>query len=264
MKVVLFCGGLGMRLQPNTEGVPKPLVTIGEKPILWNIMKYYSYFGHNDFILCLGYKAEQIKRFFLEYNECLSNDFMLSKSGKKLYLLNKDIENWKITFLDTGLDSNIGQRLKATQKYLDGEEAFLANYSDGVTDLHLPSLIDFFQSHNKIGCFITVKPSYAFHIVSRNKDGYVTAIRQVGRSNIRINGGYFVFKNSIFDNINEGEELVDKPFGRLIGKRELVAYEHQGFWASMDTYKDKQQLDELSRKNRAPWHVWRNGNEISV
>src|SRR4030065_715751 len=138
MKVVLFCGGMGMRLYPSTENIPKPMVVIGEKPILWNLMKYYSYFGHKNFILCLGYKGEEIKKFFLNYDECLSNDFILSQGGKKRQLLKSDIEDWRITFVETGLDSNLGQRLKAVQKYLEGEEMFLANYSDGLTNLHLP------------------------------------------------------------------------------------------------------------------------------
>jgi glucose-1-phosphate cytidylyltransferase len=166
MKVVLFCGGLGLRLHAITENMPKPLVCIGEKPILWYLMKYYSYFGHKDFILCLGYKGEQIKKFFQNYDECLSNNFALSRGGKKQQVLKNDVEDWRITFVETGLNSNIGQRLKSVQKYVEGEEMFLANYSDGLTDLQLPYLIDFFVKHGKTGCFLSVKPFYVFHIVS--------------------------------------------------------------------------------------------------
>jgi glucose-1-phosphate cytidylyltransferase len=259
MKVVLVCGGLGLRLYPRTENVPKPMVTIGEKPVLWHLMKYYAHFGHKDFILCLGYKGEQIKRFFLNYDECLSNDFILSNGGKERQLLKSDIEDWRITFVETGLHSNVGQRLKAVQKYLEGEEAFLANYSDAVTDLHLPGLVDFFTKRRKIGCFLAVKPFGTFHVVSTSAEGYVKNICHVGQSGIRINGGFFVFKNGIFDYINEGEDLVDEPFQRLIKRSELAAYEYDGFWANLDTFKDKQWLDELASKGKAPWEVWKNG-----
>jgi glucose-1-phosphate cytidylyltransferase len=260
MKVVLVCGGLGLRLYPSTENVPKPMVTIGEKPVLWSLMKYYAHFGHKDFILCLGYKGEQIKRFFLNYDECLSNDFILLNGGKERQLLKSDIEDWRITFVETGLNSNIGQRLKAIREYLEGEEAFLANYSDAVTDLCLPKLIDFFIKRRKIGCFLAVKTFGTFHVVSTSADGYVKSIRLASQSGIRINGGFFVFKNEIFDYINEGEDLVDEPFQRLIKRDELVAYEYDGFWGNLDTYKDKQRLDELASKGKAPWEVWKNRN----
>src|SRR3954468_9817857 len=134
MKVVLFCGGLGMRMREFSEAVPKPMVPIGYRPILWHVMKYYAHHGHKDFILCLGYQADVIKSYFLEYNECLSNDFVLSKGGKNLELLTTDIDRWRITFVDTRLKSNIGQRLKAVERQLEGEEMFLANYSDGLSD----------------------------------------------------------------------------------------------------------------------------------
>jgi glucose-1-phosphate cytidylyltransferase len=257
MKVVLFCGGLGMRLHPDTITVPKPLVHIGEKPLLWYLMRYYAYFGHKDFILCLGYRGDLIKKFFLNYDECLSNDFILSKGGKERKLLKSDIEDWRITFLETGLDSNIGQRLKSTQKYLEGEDMFLANYSDGLTDLHLPNLIDFFIKNGKTGCFVAVKPFYVFHIVSTDDHNYVKSIYPVSQSDLRINGGFFVFKNNIFDYIKNGEDLVNEPFRRLIEKSELVAYKYDGFWASLDTYKDKQLLDEMVAKGVGSWEIWK-------
>jgi len=256
MKVVLFCGGLGMRLHPDTENVPKPLVHVGGKPILWHLMKYYSYFGHKDFILCLGYKGEEIKKFFLNYDECLSSDFILSHGGKKRQLLESDIEDWRITFADTSFHSSVGQRLKAVQKYLEGEEMFLANYADGLSDLPLPKLIDFFIKQGKTGCFVAVKPFYTVHTISISADGCVKSISPMSKSNLRINGGFFVFTNKIFDYIKEGEDLVNEPFQRLIQKDELVAYEYDGFWASLDTYKDKQRLDELASKKNAFWQIW--------
>jgi glucose-1-phosphate cytidylyltransferase len=261
MKVVLFCGGMGLRLHPETETLPKPLAPVGEKPILWHLMKYYSHFGHKDFILCLGFKGNEIKKFFLNYDECLSNDFVLTQGGKTRQLLNSDIEDWKITFVETGLNVEIGQRLKAVQKYVENEETFLANYSDGLTDLPLPKLIDFSKKQGKIACLLSVKPLYVFHVVSSTSEGYVKDICQLTQTNMRINGGYFVFKNQIFDYIKEGEDLVNEPFQRLISKHELVAYEYDGFWASLDTYKDKTRLDDLVQKNNAYWQIWKNGNK---
>jgi glucose-1-phosphate cytidylyltransferase len=257
MKVVLFCGGLGMRLREYSEAIPKPLVNIGYRPILWHIMKYYAHYGHNEFILCLGYKADLIKNYFLTYNECLSNDFILSKGGASLQLIQSDIQDWKITFVDTGLTSNIGQRLRAVQKYLKGEDAFLANYSDGLTDLPLPTLVDHFQKYGKIGCFLCVRPTQNFHVVSMNDDHDVVSIKHLKQSGIWINGGYFIFTQKIFDHIKDGEELVEEPFERLIDKQGLMAYKYDGFWTAMDTFKDKQQLDELYSRGDAPWEVWK-------
>lgn len=257
MKVVLFCGGLGMRLYPTTENTPKPLVTIGEKPILWHLMRFYAHFGHRDFVLCLGYKADHIKRFFLNYDECLSNDFVLSKGGKERKVLRSDLEDWKITFLDTGLHSNVGQRLRAARKHLEGEEMFLANYTDALSDLPLPKMIDFLAKSRSIGCFLAVRPFHTFHVVSFHDDGVVDKIQHIGQSDLRINGGFFVFRKEIFEYIEEGEDLVDEPFQRLIERRQLLGYKYDGFWANMDTFKDKQYLDDLAAKDEQPWQVWR-------
>jgi len=257
MKVVLFCGGLGMRLHPSTESIPKPLITVGGEPVLLHLMKYYSYFGHKDFILCLGYKGDKIKQFFLNYDECLSGDFVLSNGDKKQKLFKSEIESWKITFAETGLYSPAGERLKKVEKYLCDEETFLANYSDGLTDLYLPDLINFSGRRDRIACMITVKLTVGFHYVSTDADGYVDAICQLDQTPVRVNGGFFVFKKQIFDYIKSGEDLIFEPFQRLIQKRQLVAYKHDGFWASLDTYKDKQRLDELALKN-AYWEIWNN------
>jgi glucose-1-phosphate cytidylyltransferase len=245
-----------MRLHPSTDLTPKPLVTVGEKPILWHLMKYYAHFGHNDFILCLGYKGEQIKRYFLDYDECMTSDFVFSKGSKEKKLLEEDKDDWRITFVDTGLHSNIGQRLKAVQKHLSGEETFLANYSDGLTNLQLPTLIEYFKKKNKTACMLTVRPFHSYHTVSSDENGMVSRIMPLQESNIRINGGFFVLKNQVFDYIHDGEDLVNEPFGRLITKRELLAYNFNGFWANMDTYKDKQQLDDWASKGHAQWQVW--------
>jgi len=257
MKVVLFCGGLGMRLRDYSEDIPKPMVPIGYRPILWHVMKYYAHYGHKDFILCLGYKADVIKNYFLNYNECLSNDFVLSGGGREVTLFNSDIDDWKITFVDTGLTSNIGQRLKAVEKYLDGEEVFLANYSDGLTDLPLKRFEEYFMKSGRTGSFISVKPTHSFHVVSINADQSVSGIEHLTNAGIWINGGFFIFRKEIFRDIRNGEELVNEPFKRLIKKNELITYKYNGFWASMDTFKDKQMLDEMFNRGEAPWEVWK-------
>jgi len=236
------------------------MVNIGYRPILWHVMRYYAHYGHKDFILCLGYKADLIKNYFLEYNECLSNDFTLSEGGKNLQLLGSDIQDWKITFVDTGMTSSVGERLKAVEKYVSTEEVFLANYSDGLSDAPLPILIEYFLQANKTASFLCVKPAQTFHIVSLREDGVVNAIEDVNRSGIRINGGFFIFKRDIFKYINEGDELVNEPFQRLIEKRELVAYKYDGFWACMDTFKEKQLLDDMYARGEAPWEVWRSNH----
>jgi glucose-1-phosphate cytidylyltransferase len=263
MKVVLFCGGLGLRLRDYADHIPKPMVAIGYRPILWHVMKYFAHFGHRDFILCLGYRGDAIKQYFLNYNECLSNDFVFSKGGKALELANSDIHDWRITFADTGLRSNIGQRLRAVEKYVAGEEVFLANYSDGLTDLDLPSYLDFAKQRDKIATFVSVKPNLSYHVARTSGDGVVTGITELSQSDIRINAGLFVLKKEIFKYVRPGEELVIEPFQRLIQETQLAAYEYDGFFAAMDTFKDKQQLDDLFEGGRPPWEVWREASNES-
>ena len=259
MKVVLFCGGLGTRLREYSDTIPKPMVNIGYRPILWHLMKYYAHFGHKDFILCLGYKADLIKQYFLNYDECISNNFILSDGGRTLQLLNRDIDDWRITFVDTGISSNIGQRLKAVEEHLQGEEIFLANYVDGLTDLPLPQYVKYFLDRDKIGSFLSVRPVQSFHVVSRNGD-LVTNVQDSSRSGIEMNGGYFIFRQHIFDYLRDGEELVEEPFQRLISEEQLIAYGHEGFWACMDTFKEKQLLEDLYSRGNPPWQVWTTAN----
>jgi glucose-1-phosphate cytidylyltransferase len=257
MKVVLFCGGLGLRLRDYADHIPKPMVAIGYRPILWNVMKYFSHFGHREFILCLGYRGDLIKKYFLEYDECLSNDFVFSKGGKSLKLANSDIHDWKITFADTGVRSNIGQRLQAVEQYVANEEVFLANYTDGLTDLDLAQYLAYACQRDKIATFLSVKPNQSYHIAQTDNDGLVTSIKEVAQSGIRVNAGFFVLKRDIFKYVRPGEELVIEPFHRLIEHRQLAAYEYDGFFAAMDTFKDKQQLEDLYEGGQPPWEVWR-------
>lgn len=260
MKVVLFCGGLGMRLREYSEKIPKPMVPLGYRPILWNIMKYYAHFGHKDFILCLGYKADLIKNYFVQYDEYISNDFVYKKGGKQLELLNSDIDDWTITFVDTGINSNIGQRLLAVKEFLKDDDYFLANYSDGLTDMHLPSMIDLVTKSDNVASFMAYQPNQSFHVVSLDDNSMVQNISHIGTSGLWVNTGYFVLRNDIFDYINKGEELVIEPFQRLIKAKKLLAYQHKGFWASLDTFKDKQTLDELYSMGNPPWQVWKDNN----
>ncbi len=259
MRVVLFCGGLGMRLREYSEDIPKPMINIGYRPILWHVMKYYAHFGHKDFILCLGYKADMVKQYFLNYDECVSNNFVLSGGGKDLQLLSRDIDDWRITFVDTGITANIGQRLKGVEEHLGGEDVFLANYADGLTDLPLCEYISHFLGRGKIGSFLCVKPVQSFHVVSRQGD-IVRNIQHITRSGIEMNGGYFIFRKDIFDYIRDGEELVEEPFQRLIRDEQLLAYRYDGFWACMDTFKEKQLLDDLYGRGQPPWEVWKSTN----
>ena len=263
MKVVLFCGGLGLRLRDYAENIPKPMIAIGYRPIIWHVMKYYAHFGHKDFILCLGHRADTIKNYFVHYDEYISNDFTLTGDGKSMNLINRDIHDWKITFADTGSNSNIGERLKAVEKYLEGEDMFLANYSDGLTDLPLNEHIDHFRRHGKIASFLCIRPNLSFHLVTLNNDDLVSGIEDINRTNFRINGGYFVFRKDIFRYMREGEELVQEPFRRLVDQQQLLAYRYDGFWACMDTFKDKQQLDDLYAKGNAPWEVWKTSVGVS-
>lgn len=255
MKVVLFCGGLGMRIREFSEDIPKPMVPIGYRPILWHVMKYYAYWGHKEFILCLGYKADAIKNYFLNYDECVSNDFTMS--GSRVDLANSDIDDWKITFVDTGHDTNIGGRLRAVRDYLDGDEMFLANYSDNLTDVPLPDMIRNGEEANRLATFLCVRPSQSFHLVSLDDRQAVSGITHVTNTDIRINGGYFVLRREIFDHMKPGEELVEQPFRRLIQSRQLGAYKYDGFFVCMDTFKERQILEDLYTRGEAPWELWK-------
>jgi len=259
MKVVLFCGGLGTRIRDYSDVIPKPMVPIGYRPILWNIMKYYAHFGHKDFILALGYKADVIKDYFINYDEAISNDFVYTKGGEGIELLNSDIDDWKITFIDTGIKSNVGMRLMQIQEYVKDEEYFLANYSDALTDMHLPTMIDHFISQkDKIGSLMAYKPVESFHTVAAEDGGMITALEPMSNSNLRLNTGYFIFRPEIFNYMKYGEELVQEPFQRLIKEKKLTSYQYDGFWQPMDTFKDKMVLDQLQLQESIPWEVWNN------
>ena len=256
MKVVLFCGGQGLRMREFSGSVPKPMATIGSRPVLWHVMRYYAHFGHREFVLCLGYRGEVIKDYFLHYDETVSNDFVLADGGKSIELLNVDIQDWRITFVDTGPDANIGQRLLAVKPHVVDEPIFLANYADGLTDAPLDTLVADFARRDKVAAFISIRPPQTFHVLSIAEGGDVEAVTHVRESDIWMNGGYFLFRNSIFDYIEPGEDLVEEPFRRLIKGRQLIAYQHAGFWRAMDTLKEMQELEALHESGKPPWALW--------
>jgi glucose-1-phosphate cytidylyltransferase len=257
MKVVLFCGGLGLRMREFSEAIPKPLVPLGANPILWHVMRYYAHYGHKDFILCLGHKSELIRGFVDGLRGSISHDFVSATAGLHFEFPADPVEDWTITCVDTGADTSVGQRLRAVRDLLMNEEMFLANYVDGLTDLPLPTLTERFRSSGKTACFVAVRPQATFHLVSTTEDGAVTAVDHVRSGHYRINGGYFAMRPAIFNVLKEGEDLVDMPFHRLIKTQQLMAYRHDGFWACMDTFRERQVLEDLHSTGHAPWMVWR-------
>lgn len=257
MKVVLFCGGLGTRLREHSEVIPKPLVNIGYRPIMWHLMRYYAHFGHKDFVLCLGYRGDMIREYFLNYNECLTNDFVMSEGGRKIDLVKSDIQDWRITFVDTGLHSNLGQRLLRVKEYLKDEPMFMANYADALTDLPLNEHIDKFKDTNAVGSFIAVRTSQSFHSVQSDESGCVSSIGRIKDTDFWVNGGYFVFRPEIFDYIEEGDELVEQPFNRLVERKLLHVNHYTGFWQQMDTFREKILYDRMEARGDCPWMLHR-------
>lgn len=261
MKVVLFCGGQGMRLRDCSESIPKPMVPIGHRPIIWHLMRYYAHYGHTEFILCLGYKSEVIKQYFLDYNEGISNDFVLESGAERVRLLSRDLSNWKITFVDTGISSNIGQRLSMVREHLGDDEMFLANYADGLSDVPVNEMVEDLRQHPRdVASFVVVRPAQTFHTVELNGVGSVTKFAPVTEDDVWVNGGFFVFRREFFKYLKPGEDMVLQPFDRLIAENRLRGYRYEGFWACMDTFKEKQTLEDLFARGDAPWEPWKKGN----
>jgi glucose-1-phosphate cytidylyltransferase len=264
MKVVLFCGGLGMRMRDYSQHQPKPMAMLRNRPILWHIMRWYAHWGHKDFVLCLGYRGEAIKEYFLGYNEALSNDFVLSDGGRRVELLSEDIRDWRITFVETGPAANIGERLKAVEPYLDGADTFLANYSDGLTDCPLPRLIERHRETGAVATFLAVRPSQSFHVAELRDDGSVTGLDDMRQTGMWINGGFFVLSRSVYDVLGHGEELVVEPFRRLISRGALAALRWEGFWRAVDTFKDLTEMEALLAYGPGPWEAWRQSRPVPM
>jgi len=257
MKVVLFCGGLGMRMRADNQSLPKPMMPIGSRPVLWHVMRYYAHFGHKEFILCLGHGAQAVKDYFVNYRETTSNDFVLRRGGEDIEMLSTDISEWTISFIDTGIDTPIGERLRRVRKYLDGDEMFLANYGDVLTDAPMNELVDQFTPTDAVGQLLAVKPQDSFHVVDIGSGSTVTGLTAVADMAMRINGGYFVLRQGIFDFLNEGEDLVMDACIRAARVGRMRAAQYDGFWAPMDTLKERSALEAMYRQGDCPWAVWR-------
>ncbi len=254
MKVVLFCGGYGMRMRDGATDLPKPMHTVGPRPLIWHVMRYYAHFGHTDFILCLGYGAHHIKDFFLDYSETASNDFVLR--GGTVEMLGSDIQDWTITFVHTGLDSPIGERLRRVRPFVENENMFLANYADVLTDLALDEMIKDFESADAGAALLAVPPQVAFHAVEIDEDDRVTEIKRLQEMPLWENGGYFVLRPEIFDHIPENGDLVEDGIAALAARGRMMAYRHRGFWHPADTVKERTALEAAYQTGRRPWMIW--------
>jgi glucose-1-phosphate cytidylyltransferase len=220
-------------------------------------MKYYAHYGHTDFIICLGYRGDLIKEFFMTYEPGHSGDFSLVKGRREYHAGGSDVHDWNIRFAETGLHSNIGMRLRAVQPYLEGEKMFLANYSDQLSDLPFTDYLDKFKRSKAVAGFVSVRPSQSYHVAKIGEGGLVTGMSAIGEGDFWINGGYLVLRQEIFDYIQGDEELVEEPFHRLIDAGLLYSYKYEGFWRSMDTFKDKIGFDRLWGRRETPWEIWR-------
>jgi glucose-1-phosphate cytidylyltransferase len=258
MKVVILAGGYGTRIRDVANNIPKPMIPIGPYPILWHIMKTYAYFGHKDFIVCLGYKGEIIKEFFLNY-EARTKDFTISLGKKDAidFHTDHDESDWNVTLADTGLKSMTGARISRIKNYV-GNEDFMLTYGDGVGDVDIEALLEFHRSHGKALTVTGVRPPGRFGELV-NVDGCVTEFNEKPQATGgRISGGYFIANSRIFDYLNDDEDLVfeEEPMRKLVADGELMVYEHDKFWQPMDTSREYSLLNELYNKGAAPWVKW--------
>ena len=254
MKVVLFCGGYGMRMRDGVSDLPKPMHPVGPRPLIWHVMRYYAHFGHTDFVLCLGYGAHHIKDFFLHYDETASNDFVLH--GAEVELLGSDIKDWTITFVHTGLDSAIGERLRRVEPYVRDEEMFLANYADVLTDAPLDDMVSRFRASGAVGGLMAVPPQSAFHCVDVDEDGRLSTISTLQQMPLWENGGYLVFRPEVFGHLTEGCDLIADVCAPLAREGRMFGYRHKGFWHPADTVKERTALEAAYQSGNRPWMLW--------
>lgn len=257
MKVVLFCGGYGMRMRDGVDDVPKPMAMVGDRPLIWHVMRYYAHFGHTEFILAMGYGARHIARYFLDYEEMHSNDFVIDRGVATP--LQTDIADWKITFVHTGIETPIGERLRRVREHLGDDEYFMANYADVLTDAPLDDVVDRFEKSEALASLLAVPPQSAFHVVDTDDHGYVSDIHSVSTMQVRENGGYFVMRRELLDHIEPGKDLVADVLTGLAHQGKVLAYPYDGFWMPADTVKERVVLDRLAHAGEGPWEVWRNG-----
>ena len=255
MKVVLLAGGFGTRISEESHLRPKPMIEIGEQPILWHIMKQYSAYGFHDFVICLGYKAYMIKEYFAEYF-LHTSDVTFDLANNSMTVHNNYSEPWKVTLIDTGLNTMTGGRVKRVQPYI-GNEPFLLTYGDGVSDVNINELVKFHQSHGKIATMTAIQPDGKFGVLDIEND-QILAFREKSKSDTGwINGGFMVLQPEIFSYIEGDSTVLEKqPLETISMQGQLMSYKHEGFWQCMDTQRDKQLLEKLWASNTAPWKVW--------
>lgn len=256
MKVALLAGGLGTRIREETEFRPKPMVFVGNKPILWHIMRSYAKFGHKEFVICAGYRGEVIREYFREY-ESLNSDFTVKLGESKEIKFHNEFEEkgWEVTVTDTGQETMTGGRLFKARKYL-GKDTFLCTYGDGLSDVDISKVIDFHKSHGKIATMTAVRPVSRFGILEIENDGSISSFQEKPKSEGWINAGFFVFNAKIFDYLNENSILENEPLSMLSKENQLMAFKHDGYWQPMDTFREMTLLNELWASDNAPWKVW--------
>lgn len=260
MKAVILCGGQGTRIRGVSDNLPKPMIPVNGLPILWHIMKYYAHWDHKEFILCLGYKGQAIKDFFLNY-ESHTRDFSLSlgASNEVEYHTQHEESDWRVTLADTGAEAMTGARVKKIKKHIGKDANFMLTYGDGVGDIDIKRLIDFHESHGRILTVTGVRPPGRFGELMNASDGLVTEFNEKPQaSGGRISGGFFVCRREIFDYLNDNDDLIFEtdPMRNLVSDGQLMVYEHEGFWQPMDTYRDYLYLNGLTDANQAPWIKW--------
>ena len=259
MKVVIFAGGLGTRISEETDTRPKPMVEIGGKPILWHIMKMYSQYGYNEFVICLGYKGYVIKEYFMNYF-LHNSDITVDLSQNKMEIHGTRAESFKVTLVETGTNTKTAGRLQQIKKYI-GDEDFFLTYGDGVSDVNIPELLAFHKKNNKIATVTSVQPDARFGGMDLTPDGKVNAFREKSKEDAQwINGGFFVLKADVFNYLQDDMSNTmweDAPLEKLTTDKELVAYKHHGFWKCMDALRDKIELNELWESGKAPWKIWK-------
>jgi len=245
-----------MRMRDGVTSGPKPMAMVGERPLMWHVMRYYAHFGHTDFVLCLGYGASAVKDFFLNYDETRSNDFVLENGFSDVKLFSADVAQWRITFVDTGLNSPIGERLRRVRRFVDDEPMFLANYADVLTDAPLPDMIERFAASSAVAGLLAVPLQSSHHVVDIGDDGLITRVTPMQDLRQWENGGYFVLRPEIFDHLNEGEDLVEDAIVRLVSRGRVLAYPYKGYYTPADTVKERARLEEMYHRGTCPWMVW--------
>lgn len=254
MKVVLFCGGFGMRMRDGASDLPKPMHPVGPRPLIWHVMRYYAHFGHTDFVLCLGYGAHHIKNYFLNYDETESNDFVLHQG--EVELLGSDIQDWNITFVHTGLDSPIGERLRRVRTLVADDDMFHANYADVLTDAPLDTMVSQFAASDSVGQLMAVPPQSAFHCVDVDDSGKLDSITTLQEMPLWENGGYLMFRPEVFDYLEKDCDLIGDVCAPLARKGRMSAYRHRGFWQPADTVKERNALEAAYQGGTRPWMLW--------